>query len=109
MSERLTDVEPVPVQLGAWGCPLMVRTDVGQWTTCRADPAFTVVDRDAWTKEWHRLFLCRDHAVRYPNAVPMGDEDFAELAGRQVQLLEGLAGRRFEPVGAVTSEDPEGL
>lgn len=102
-------MEPVPVQLGAWGCNLMTRTNVGQWTACRADPAFTVVDRDAWTKKWFRLFLCRDHATRYPDAVPMGDEDRAELAGRQVQLMTAMSGRRFEPVGAVSAEEPEGL
>ena len=96
-------MEPLPVQLSAWGCNLMARTNVGQWTTCPTEPEWSVVDGG------YRLFLCRDHAARYPGARPMSDEDRAELAGRQIQTLAGLSGRRCEPVGTVAREDPEGL
>jgi hypothetical protein len=96
-------VEPLPVQLSAWGCNLMARTNVGQWTSCPTEPTHAVVDGG------YRLFLCHDHARRYPKARPMSDEDRAELAGRQVQTLAGMAGRRFEPVGTVGRDEPEGL
>lgn len=95
--------EPLPVQLSAWGCNLMARTNVGQWTACPVEPTHAVVDGR------HRLFLCDHHAGRYPEARPMSDEDRAELAGRQVQTLAGLSGRRFEPVGTVVRDEPEGL
>jgi hypothetical protein len=95
--------EPLPVQLSAWGCNVMARTNVGQWTACPTEPTHAVVDGR------HRLFLCDHHATRYPEARPMSDEDRAELAGRQVQTLAGLSGRRFEPVGTVAGDDPEGL
>ncbi len=99
----MVDDEPVPVQLSAWGCNLMARTNVGQWTGCHTDPEFAVVDGK------HRLFICAHHAARYPKARPRTDADRAELAGRQVQTLLGLSGRRFEPVGTVSWDEPEGL